>query len=142
MKYRNLINVLFLLSTILACQKENDLQMNANEPLIGFWANGEYNETDNTYTFSRVSDFLKNGYGFQFDYEKKFIERKNTGWCGTPPVSYDNFEGTWSTDPHNVFIEVPFWGGNAKYTWEVISVNLEKLVIKKTKEDYQTMYLP
>ena len=35
-------------------------------------------------------------YGFIIGEDGSFTERKNTGWCGTPPITYGNFEGSWT----------------------------------------------
>ena len=51
---------------------------------------------------SESIEFLENG---------SLIERKNAGFCGTPPVSYANYSGNWHVQNGNIIIDVAYWGG-------------------------------
>lgn len=123
-----------------SCNKEEQILFNAEMPLIGFWTSPSYHESDSTWHFERVADFKSDDYGFKFDVGQKFIERKNSGWCGTPPIAYDNFEGNWTSNNSNLHIEVKYWGGNAVYDWEIVQVSQDKLIIRKLNETYDDIY--
>ncbi len=100
--------------------------------LYGSWINPQYQDSLTTYT---NSDSLEtSAYGFTFSENNCFYERKNSGWCGTPPISYANYEGTWSILDSMITIDVPYWGGTAHYQWLLISVNEDELRLIEVDE--------
>ena len=128
-----LIILLFGFSFI-ACEKNNDNTAASNDDLIGSWFNPQYN--DSIATFERSEGLLDNEYGFSFHEENTFIERKNAGWCGTPPISYADFDGTWTKNDSIIEITVDYWGGTADYTWKIVTINEALLKIYVIKQDY------
>jgi hypothetical protein len=70
-------------------------------------------------------------YGFIIRADGGFVERKNAGWCGTPPISYANFQGHWSALTDTLLdITVGYWGGSMSYQMQIIRVNEEELHIR------------
>jgi len=70
-------------------------------------------------------------YGFTINDDGTFIERKNAGWCGTPPISYDNFEGTWEAVSDSLLeITVGYWGGTMTYQIRIVSLDGDNLAIR------------
>jgi hypothetical protein len=46
----------------------------------------------------------------------KLIDLKNAGWCGTPPISDKNYEGTWeSIDGKLIKINTEYWSGYERF---------------------------
>jgi len=132
-----IVLAIFLLLAVASCQKAETLVDEGNSDLIGSWVNPEYNDTLVTYT--RANSLLENQYGITFKPGNKLVDRQNSGWCGTPPISTADYEGTWTQkDSSIVNITVGFWGGSIDYTWEIISINHKKLVIKIVKSDFHT----
>jgi hypothetical protein len=127
--------VLFLSILILiSCDKKDELSFFDSEYLYGYWINPVIN--DSISIFEKSNSLKDNDYGFVFKSEHVFIERKNSGWCGTPPISYANFEGTWDLTDSIIDITVGYWGGLADYQWKIISIDKNKLKIIRLKEDY------
>ena len=62
------------------------------------------------------------------------IERKNIGWCGTPPITYGNYDGNWQEQESILNINTSYWGGSASYQWGVISDNNQLVVLRITEE--------
>jgi len=62
----------------------------------------------------------------------------DTGWCGTPPIAYSDFDGTWNKKDSVIKITVAYWGGLADYQWKVISVDNNNLTIYRLKEEYHS----
>jgi hypothetical protein len=120
----------FLLS---ACEK-NDTPLDGNEILIGNWINPQTNES--TITYDRSLRLQDNNYGFTINQNGKFTERKNAGWCGTPPVSYADFEGNWSRNDSLMNITVGYWGGLADYKWKILSLDDKRLTIVIISQEY------
>ena len=70
-------------------------------------------------------------YGFIIGKDGSFIERKNAGWCGTPPITYKNFEGTWEAVSDSLLeITVGYWGGTINYQMRIVNVDNEMLRIR------------
>jgi hypothetical protein len=105
------------------------------ENLIGFWETSNYN--DSYIVYSKIDNFRNDGAGIQFLKDGKLLKRQNSGWCGTPPISYSNFEGTWELkDGNKVSINYKYWGGEIQETWEINY--LEKNSMKIRVLDYKT----
>ena len=100
----------------------------------GFWINQETSDT--IYTYERSSSLKEGDYGFAFNDGGVFIERKNIGWCGTPPISYGDFEGIWSLQDSIIDITVDFWGGTADLKWKVILLDEQKLSVTWLDQEF------
>ena len=93
-----------------------------NTNIVGTWVLEKYG--DNATLMRRSQDLDPTNYGFVIAADGKFVERKNAGWCGTPPIAYANFDGAWQRQLDTVLsIEVGFWGGRTTYEMDILSVN-------------------
>jgi hypothetical protein len=131
-----LARLIILLSvlSLIACEKNNENSATTTDHLIGSWFNPRYN--DSIVTYERSQGLVENDYGFSFKEDFTFVERKNAGFCGTPPISYADFEGTWSENDSIIKITVDFWGGISEYTWKLEFVNKTTLIIIRVEEEY------
>ena len=121
---------------LIACEKEKD-QINTDANLlIGSWINPQYN--DSLVTYERFNSLKDNDYGFSIIYDSKFIERNNSGWCGTPPISYSDYEGNWTQNDSIIDITVGYWGGLVDYKWKIVSIDNNNLTIIRIEEEYHT----
>jgi len=126
--------VLAFISVLLfSCSEDEDFAPGELN-FIGYWADREYNEP--VYSYSNSDALIDDQYCFGFLADGKFQERKNTGWCGTPPIAYGDYEGTWSVSDSVISIEVPYWGGTAEYKWKVVSIHNNKLDILVLETNY------
>ncbi len=112
---------------MIACGKESDDSIEKSD-LVGVWVRPVY-ATD-TITFDRTESLLVDEYGIDIQLDKSIVERKNAGWCGTPPITYGDFKGYWSKEDSIVTISTTYWGGNQLYKWKLISVNQNSLKVK------------
>ena len=126
------IPLIFL--ALLACEENLENHAPENDHLIGSWFNPEYN--DSIVTYQRSEGLVEDEYGFSFIEDFAFIERKNSGWCGTPPIAYADFEGTWARNDSILEINVDFWGGTTDYTWKILSADETMLIIERIEEVY------
>jgi hypothetical protein len=125
--------ILFSLA-LFSCQKEENTVKNGNPDLIGSWINPQYNDT--LVTYNKAENLVENQYGITFKSDNKLVQRQNSGWCGTPPISTADYEGTWNWNNSIVNISVGYWGGTVDYTWKVKTLNNQKLVISILKAEY------
>lgn len=130
---KNLFIGILLLFAISACEKD-EITLKSDNLLIGSWVENSYN--DSTQTFVRVDSLADDAYGFSFDLDGNFIECKNIGWCGTPPISYGKYEGTYEQNDSIIAIEVPYWGGDSEYSWQIISLTDDELEIYWVDQEY------
>ena len=131
--------LLFLLIPVLmlSCEKDSlDTEaLGENASIIGTWVE-EVDISlpvveDGITRLNRSEELADFGYGFTIKEDGTFIERKNAGWCGTPPISYDNFEGSWEALSDSLLdITVAYWGGTLSYQMRIVSLEEDKLGIR------------
>jgi hypothetical protein len=133
---KTLYNVTLLLSLIIliACEERSESIVIGSDELLGNWINPVV--ADTIWTFERAELLKNNDYGFSFKSAQLFVERKNAGWCGTPPISYADFDGSWTANGSVINITVGYWGGEAVYQWKIISIDNNHLTIYRLKEEY------
>lgn len=121
-KYR-LLFILFS-AALFSCSRD-DLKPSYDNPLVGIWTYSDYIE--NTEVFMRSESFIDN-HCYNFKPDGTLIERKNSGFCGTPPINYENYNGTWANVNDTVIlINIGYWGGTTSYYLDIETVNAEKL---------------
>jgi hypothetical protein len=135
MKKLHFLILLFSAGILFSCDDDINHPMVSTDQLIGHWVNPEY--VDSFWVYTKSTELKADDYGFTFKAGKSFVERKNAGWCGTPPITYGDFDGIWNVNDSTINITVEYWGGEADYQWKVISINNKNLKIYKLKEDYK-----
>jgi hypothetical protein len=131
MKVRKITVVISFLIVLVACDKYDEKIINTDF-LIGYWVNPQV--IDTVITYERANHLIDNSYGFAFISEGKFVERKNSGWCGTPPISYADYEGTWTKNDSIINITVGYWGGTTDYQWKINFINNNILTVVSLSE--------
>lgn len=125
--------LILLISVSWSCSKDK-IEIDGNNLLIGVWNYSEYK--DNSAVFTRSSEFVDN-HCYKFNINGTLVERKNAGWCGTPPVTYGDFDGTWSIQNDTILtINVGYWGGETSYKLDIESLdenNLEVISLLEIK---------
>ncbi|MCE3295632.1 MAG: hypothetical protein K0R65_1346 [Crocinitomicaceae bacterium] len=105
-----------------------------NPGIIGHWVLGNYQVE--TAVYHRRSDFDKDKAGIWFQDNGKIVKRQNSGWCGTPPITYKNYDGTWEqTSDSTLVIRYKFWGGNAEEEWLI--TYMDKNILKINSLSYK-----
>ena len=123
--------ILLLTLVMAACEKElvDTETLGENAGIIGTWVENGYE--DDLTLLNRANKLDPSKYGFTMEDNGSFIERKNAGWCGTPPITYDNFEGTWEALSDSLIeITVSYWGGTMTYQMRIVSLDAEDLRIR------------
>jgi hypothetical protein len=124
---------LFLILFFVGCEEKIETEQ-SSDSLIGYWIDPQI--SDSLVTYSKSNELVENNYGIAFHSDGTFIERKNSGWCGTPPISFSDFEGSWTKTDSLITIVVDYWGGTANYRWKMIDKKDDKLVIYQIYEEY------
>jgi len=118
----------------MGCEKQETETLKNADLIIGTWINPIY--LDSTFTLKSSKAIDVENYGITFNANNTLTEHKNSGWCGTPPVSYAEFEGNWELSDSILSISVAYWGGMANYKWKIISINDSTIEIYSIQEDY------
>ena len=124
---------LFILVLVLFFSCEADLvnmeALGDNVGIVGTWVENEYK--GDTLYLDRSGAIDKEKYGFTIHEDGAFTEHKNAGWCGTPPITYDSFEGTWEAVSDSLLdITVAYWGGVMTYQIRIVALTPEELAIR------------
>jgi len=131
MKYiiKTLFGVLLLAALVLffACERDSE-QTITNKNLFGNWIRPVY--SFDTITYERSENLISTEYGISLHADFTLTERKNSSWCGTPPVEFSDYNGTWSQLDSIVNISADYWGGVQVYRWKLISVDNQRLKVK------------
>ena len=128
------LSIALLALLFVQCKADADIYPE-NEQLIGSWIHPVYNETYTQVQYEKANRLTDNAYGFTFLSNHSFVERKNAGWCGTPPIAYADFDGTWATKGSIINITVGYWGGQMTYQWKIISIDEQNLVIESIQSE-------
>ena len=137
--------ILLLLAAVISCEKEL-LEVDAlgsNAEIVGTWIENGY--VEDVLMLDRAKAINPSKYGFSINDDGTFIEHKNAGWCGTPPISYDSFDGTWKALSDSLLeITVGYWGGTMTYQMRIVSLEQDQLAIRYlyTEDRVQSAKIP
>ncbi|MFH1118529.1 MAG: hypothetical protein V1775_01815 [Bacteroidota bacterium] len=122
-----LISLITLLLLMTACKKESLPLPEAPDVINGCRINPQYD--DSVVVYGKAPALVE-GSGFRFGENESLKEHKNAGWCGTPPITYGDFKGTYSVNDSIIAAAVGYWGGTTGYTRKLLSPDQESLTFK------------
>ncbi|MCF8368876.1 MAG: hypothetical protein K9G76_07515 [Bacteroidales bacterium] len=130
---------LLLLFVFISCKK-NESEGVILKPinfLTGTWV--YTNIEDEVQIMHRSDSLLKSRYGFTMKADGRFIERKNSGWCGQGGnYIFEDYIGLWKQKDNNTFeISVGYCEGIVNYTICVDFLSLDSL---RFTCDYAAIY--
>ena len=123
--------VLFLLLvTAIGCSPENEvIPINASDKLIGHWVNPVYSGSELQLT--RASALKADGYGISFLEKTQCVER-SSGWCATPPLSFMDFQGTYTKSDSMIIITIDNGiNGTQNIKWAIKTLNDTTLIMER-----------
>ena len=124
MNFKNIFILLF--ATILFSCENNETIIDSDNLLIGFWVSPVYD--GETTTFNRGNSLPGDDYGISFTENGDFIEH-TSGWCGTPPLSFFDIEGSFELE--NTLISISTQSYPTNYAWRIVSLTENELVVKR-----------
>lgn len=123
--------VLFLLLfTTIGCEDDYEtIIINESDKLIGHWINPISNYPELKLT--RANSLKQDKYGISFLERSMCIER-SSGWCGTPPLTYFDFQGTWTRNDSSLIISIGSGAnGIEDIKWKIKTLNDQYLIIER-----------
>ena len=129
---KTFLSIVFLFSLLAACSMD-DIQIDPDNLLIGIWNYSEYQ--DNSLIFTRNDQFIDN-LCYKFNSDGTMTERKYSGCCGTPPITYADYPGSWTIiNDTLVEITVGYWGGTTRYKLDIEKLDKNSLTAIFVYED-------
>jgi hypothetical protein len=124
---KRLFSIMVLVGfALVSCDKEK-IVIDPDNLMLGTWSYVDF--TDGVSYFNRTEEFTEN-HCYKFNSDGTLVERKNSGWCGTPPITYADYDGTWRILNDSIIkVVVGYWGGTSEYFLDVELVNEENLGI-------------
>ncbi len=125
---------LLFIGLLSGCSEKYDPQ----NPIEGTWVldKGETISDEIIFSFHRAKKFEQDKPGYAFKPNGLLISRQNAGWCGTPPVSYEESPGAWSQDGNKVKLNGKFWGGTMATEFEISKLDGNQLEVKQVSVKY------
>lgn len=97
--------------------------------LFGHWERVESGIDGMVY--KKVKELPTGNHGFTIRKNGEFRENANAGWCGTPPIHYEQYDGQWEElTEQELAIEVGFWGGTHQYVMRLLAFEGDVLRIE------------
>ena len=124
--------LILILSIFLVWSCRENQAIDPNNPILGTWIYKDYEQINpNEYAtvYERKAQLEGCG-GIVFKTANQLIERKNAGWCGTPPISYGDYDGRWYLNDKKITTESDGWNGKVTTRYEIISVDSNTLKLK------------
>jgi hypothetical protein len=111
-----------------ACSKKDGLPGDVEQ----VWVLDRYDNAGNS-IYRNATQLADDMPGFIFYKNGQFTKRENSGWCGTPPIVYTNYEGgRWTVPSANVYeINTRYWGGPETFRLQIISRNGNEITTKR-----------
>ncbi len=120
------ISILLLAIFFASFQKDESTKFDF---LIQKWVYKNYEKGKFIYESNRK--FKKDKAGIEFKENGTIIKQQNSGWCGTPPIEYENVTGTWKKISDSLIVlEYKNWAGSNKDTMKIIEISKSKLTLK------------
>lgn len=132
---KRIIFLILTLTTLFAssCNKDPLYIDGPAGDMVGHWIDQEYSDT--LYLLRRASHIPADTFGWTFNEDGTVMNRANAGFCGTPPITYADYEGDWFADDSIITINVEFWGGTTILEWQLIEVSETSLIYYQRSMD-------
>lgn len=131
---KTLIKTVFflLIASFIGCEDDNEsITINESEKLIGYWINPKYHDAE--LKLERAGSLKKNEYGIAFLAASECIER-SSGWCGTPPLTFFDYQGTWIKNGSIIIITMDSGiNGLEEIKWEIKTLTDNYLIIERLR---------
>lgn len=122
-----MILALVLVSTT-GCSQEEITPIDESNKLLGHWINPVYAGTEIQLT--RANSLKSNEYGISFLAESQCVER-SSGWCGTPPLVYSDFKGSWTRTDAVVLVTISNGIGLNDIKWSIKTLDDKTLIMER-----------
>ncbi|EON76693.1 hypothetical protein ADIS_3143 [Lunatimonas lonarensis] len=120
-----------LLGAFFSCTQQEDL----SGPLP-VESRVQAERVDQGFTLQQVSSVPANTFGYRLLPGGKMVNRTFSGWCATPPIVTQDYEGTWRLDGDILTWESPFWGGIETQEWRISPSAQNTIRVEVIRRDF------
>jgi hypothetical protein len=122
--------LLLVLITSIGCSQNETIPINESNKLIGHWINPIYNSNGSELQLTRASSLKDGEYGLSFLEKTQCVER-NSGWCGTPPITFSDFKGTWTKTDSTLMVTIDNGLGMQNIKWVIKTLDDKTLIMER-----------
>lgn len=114
----------------IGCSQENEvIPINTSDKLMGHWVDSIYSGSELQLT--RASSLKNNEFGISFLKKTQCVER-SSGWCGTPPLSFMDFKGTYTKNDSIIIISIDNGlNGTQNIRWVIKTLDDKTLIMER-----------
>ncbi|MDO9511767.1 MAG: hypothetical protein Q7J34_08405 [Bacteroidales bacterium] len=125
-KYLGIIVLLTILS-FNSCKKES-YTPGFEERLKGHYINPQY--SDQKILFEKSHKLKEKVYGISLLDNHQCVERRNIGFCGTPPVVFDDYHGEWTLADSVLSLRLESLEGIQNFHWKILLLDNKHLLVE------------
>ena len=93
----------------------------------GAWGLDSIGPESDIRVYSKLDALAGDQVGYMFGSGGTLMVR-SAGWCGTPPLSYSNFEGTWIEEQrNNLVLTYSQWDGMHEFRLVILSLSEDEM---------------
>ena len=123
--------LLFVLLIFVSCSRNSVQKKDQSDEIVNTWVYQGYDNETDIFTYKSANGLDDNNSGWVFKPNGDMIERTVNSLRATPPVIYANYDNKWTRVKNNLIkVEGTYWGGEKKYSIEVISITSNTLYVK------------
>lgn len=127
--------LLSFIIVLFSCEENITPTIDQNNLLIGIWSDGVYDQNKETTTYKRIASLPEEKYAIAFNEDNTFTER-TSGWCGTPPLTFFNVDGSFSLQNDVISILVNSYPNS--YALRIVNVSETELTVKRELTSQET----
>lgn len=120
--------LVLVLGTTIGCSQNETIAIDESNKLIGHWINPVYTETEIQLT--RAGSLKSDAYGMSFIAESQCVER-SSGWCGTPPLTFSDFKGSWIRTDSVLIVSINNGIGLQDIKWKIKTLDDKTLIMER-----------
>ena len=125
-KYLSII-VLMTIISFSSCKKDS-YTPGFKDKLTGHYINPQY--SDQEILFEKSSKLEEKVYGISLLDNQQCIERRNIGFCGTPPVVFDDYHGQWNLADSILSFQIESLEGIQNFQWKILLLDDKQLLVE------------
>ena len=133
MRITGLRSVLFLVGLLfcVACNSSDPVSFQ-DPSVLGAWGLNSIDDESGIRVYAKLESLGGDQDGYMFEPDG-FLLVRNAGWCGTPPLSYANFEGSWTEEQDgHLILTYSNWEAMQDYRLEILDLRENELRCRLT----------
>jgi hypothetical protein len=127
---KKLLILTLFVAGLTACQPFQIADPDNADPVIGVWVYDGWSQTDTASIYVLRNRLADNQYGYVFKPGGKMVQRVNSGWCGTPPITTADYSGTWQTQGNRLVLRSENWSGPTTQTLTIVRRQGNQLLLR------------